>query len=211
MYSINDCPAGSEQRPQPTPSSGDEEGPVVVRSVPTPVPCNRLLDQARIIEIDVDRVVVINESTNRKEYLELGAEPANAPPVVAAVSSGGSASKGPTGEGIRKINNNSYEVAQSEIDATLANLNSIATQARIVPNFQDGKANGFKLFSIRPGSLYSKIGIQNGDVVTRINGYDLSSPDKALEIYNKLKDSKQVTVDVVRRGKPETLDYRIVP
>jgi general secretion pathway protein C len=212
MYSINECPVGSQQRPKPTPSEDDEKQPVVLRSDPPPIPCNRLLDQARIIEIDVTRVVVINESSNRKEYLELGAEPSGVAPAVAAVSAGDSGEpKGPTGDGIKKINNNSYEVAQNEIDATLANLNSIATQARIVPNFQDGKANGFKLFSIRPGSLYSKIGIQNGDVVTRINGYDLSSPDKALEIYNKLKDSKQVTVDVIRRGKPETIDYRIVP
>jgi general secretion pathway protein C len=79
-----------------------------------------------------------------------------------------------------------------------------------VPSFKDGKANGFKLFSIRPGSLYSKIGIQNGDVVQRINGYEMSSPDKALEIYTKLKDSKQVTVDLLRRGKPQTVDYSIV-
>jgi len=212
MYSINECSVDAVRKPRPSATDDADDGPVVVRSEQIPVPCNRLLDQARIIEIDVTRVVVINETSNRKEYLELGAEPTGTGPAVAMATSGDSGEpKGPTGEGIRKINNNSYEVAQSEIDSTLANLNSIATQARIVPNFQDGKANGFKLFSIRPGSLYSKIGIQNGDVVTRINGYDMSSPDKALEIYTKLKDSKQVTVDVIRRGKPETIDYRIVP
>jgi histidinol-phosphate aminotransferase len=33
-----------------------------------------------------------------------------------------------------------------------------------------GKPVGFKLFSIKPGSLYSKIGLQNGDVINRIRG-----------------------------------------
>ena len=44
-------------------------------------------------------------------------------------------------------------------------------QARIVPSFKDGVAQGFKLFSIRPDSIYSKIGIQNGDVIKRISFY----------------------------------------
>ena len=60
-------------------------------------------------------------------------------------------------------------------------------------------------------SLYSKIGLQNGDVVTRINGYEMSSPERGLEIYTKLKDAKQVNVDVKRRGKPMTLVYAITP
>ena len=78
-----------------------------------------------------------------------------------------------------------------------------------MPSFQNGKANGFKLFSIRPDSLYSKIGIQNGDIVQRINGYEMNSPDKALEIYSKLKDSQAITVDIVRRGKAQTMTYQI--
>ena len=41
-------------------------------------------------------------------------------------------------------------------------MNQIATQARIVPSFKNGVANGFKLFSIQPGSLYSAIGVENG-------------------------------------------------
>ena len=72
-----------------------------------------------------------------------------------------------------------------------------------------GKPVGFKLFSIKPGSLYSKIGLQNGDVINRINGFEMSSHEKGLEVYQKLKDSSSVTVDIKRRGKPMSLDYAI--
>jgi general secretion pathway protein C len=85
----------------------------------------------------------------------------------------------------------------------------VATQARIVPSFQNGKPNGFKLFSIRPGSLYSKIGIQNGDVIQKINGYEMNDPAKAFDIYSKLKDSSAITVDIVRRGRTQTMTYNI--
>ena len=91
----------------------------------------------------------------------------------------------------------------------LGNLSSVATKARIVPSFKNGKPNGFKLFSIKPGSIYAKIGLKNGDVIQKVNGYEMNSPDKALEIYQKLKNAQNVTVDVQRRGRSMTMNYSI--
>lgn len=218
IYSVNSCDPNQRAAPTAESDADDDEGgeaesaEVVVRSVERPAPCNRLLDTATITAIETTRVVFINEQTQQKEFIAFGAEPKAGRPVIASAKPRARhrGRGGPTGKGIHKVGANSYEIDQEEIDATLSNLNSIATQARIVPSFKDGQANGFKLFSIRPGSLYSKIGIKNGDVVQRINGYEISSPDKALEIYSKLKNSKQITVDINRRGKNQTLDYSIV-
>ena len=113
------------------------------------------------------------------------------------------------GQGITKVSNTEYTIPKVEIDNVLSNLNKIATQARIVPSFRNGKANGFKLFSIRPNSLYAKIGIQNGDIIQKINGYEIDSPDKALAIYSKLKDATNISVDLLRRGKKKSLSYNI--
>jgi general secretion pathway protein C len=110
---------------------------------------------------------------------------------------------------VTKVKSGEYEIARAEIDNVLSNMSKLATQARIVPSFKNGKANGFKLFSIRPNSLYAKIGIQNGDIVQQINGYEINSPDKALEIYSKLKDAQTITVDLLRRGKSRTMTYNI--
>ena len=88
----------------------------------------------------------------------------------------------------------------------MTNLNHLATQARIVPA---RKENGFKLFSIKPGSIYKKIGLKNGDIIKSINGIDLSSPDKALEAYQRLRSADKLSLDIVRRGKKESLDYTI--
>jgi general secretion pathway protein C len=85
---------------------------------------------------------------------------------------------------------------QSDIDR--ACLYDLAMQARIVPAFRDGVAIGFKLFAIRPGSLYADAGIQNGDVIESINGYDLTSPDKALEMYSLLTHGDRFDIEVER-------------
>jgi len=113
------------------------------------------------------------------------------------------------GDGIRKISETEYIISQDEINKAIDNINLLMTQARVVPSFKDGKSNGFRIYSIKPGSLYRKIGIKNGDILQKINENELSSPDKALELYTKLRTEKRVAINLLRRGQPVTLDYTI--
>jgi general secretion pathway protein C len=112
-------------------------------------------------------------------------------------------------QGVRKLTDTRYEIDKQVIEGALTNLNTLATQARLVPSFKNGVANGFKLFQIQPGSLYSSIGIENGDVITRINGYEVNSPDKALEVYQKLRESSHVSLELERGGQVIKKDYTI--
>ncbi|GEJ55592.1 type II secretion system protein GspC [Anaeromyxobacter diazotrophicus] len=112
-------------------------------------------------------------------------------------------------EGVKKLADNRYEVKKKFIDETLSNLNNVATQARIVPSFKNGVANGFKLFSIQPGSLYSAIGVENGDVIQRINGYEMNSPDKALEVYQKLRETPHISIEIERNGQVIRKEYNV--
>jgi general secretion pathway protein C len=127
------------------------------------------------------------------------------PPPFAGAPGAGSASL----DGIKPLGDNRYEVQRSVIDGTLSNLNSVATQARIVPSFKNGVANGFKVFSIQPGSFYTAIGVENGDVIQKINGYEINSPDKALEVYQKLRESRHITMDIERNGQVIRKEYNV--
>ncbi|HEY8205933.1 MAG TPA: type II secretion system protein GspC [Myxococcaceae bacterium] len=155
---------------------------------------------AQVLDIERSRVIVLNNG--RREFIngEAGSGEAVAytPPMPRPSDAPPSSSA--TGSGIKAVDDSHYEVPRAEIDKTLSNLNDVAMQARIVPAFKDGVAQGFKLFSIRPDSIYTKIGIQNGDVIRRINGYDLNSPEKALEIYSKLKEASRIDIEVERNG-----------
>ncbi len=168
---------------------------------------------ADVLEIERKRVIILNNG--RKEYIDdqpgTGADAvAVAPPITSSpVARAEPKPDNSLGNGIRALNENEYEVPRAEIDKTLSNLNDIAMQARIVPAFKDGVAHGFKLFSIRPDSIYSKIGIQNGDVIKRINGFDLNSPEKALEIYGKLKEASRVDIEIERNGASMRKTYSI--
>lgn len=177
-----------------------------------PAPCNKVGDVAVLKRIEPEKVFILNTGEGRIEYLALNEPPGDGSPPPVPVAKVEKEEKGDgkdIGEGIVKTGDNTYGVPRTAVEGALNNLSELATQARIVPAFESGKPVGFKLFSIKPGSLYSKIGLQNGDVINRINGYEMSSPEKGLEVYQKLKDSSNITVDIKRRGKAQTLDYTI--
>lgn len=79
-------------------------------------------------------------------------------------------------------------------------------QARFVPSFREGKAAGFKLFGIRPNSVYQHIGLANGDRIVRVNGTLLRSPDVVLEVFEQLRCAEAFSMEVVRDER--TIDYR---
>ena len=70
--------------------------------------------------------------------------------------------------------------------------------ARIVPKFVNGKSVGFAFYSIRPGSKLAQGGLKNGDVIVRINGLSMDSPEKALDVYKTLRLGTAADVEVLR-------------
>jgi len=111
--------------------------------------------------------------------------------------------------GVKKIDETTYEIDRSLVDKVLANPTAVARGARVVPSVKNGQPNGFKLYAIRPSSVYAKIGLMNGDTIHAVNGFELTSLDKGLEVYTKVKESTSLSVSVTRRGKPLNLSYSI--
>jgi general secretion pathway protein C len=111
--------------------------------------------------------------------------------------------------GIKKIDDSNYEIDKGLVEKVLLNPMAVAKGARVVPSMKNGKPDGFKLYAIRPSSVFAKLGLANGDTLQSINGFDLTSADKALEVYTKLREATSLEVEVTRRGKPATLKYSI--
>ena len=98
---------------------------------------------------------------------------------------------------------------RAAVDAAMSDLSALSRAARFVPSWVDGKANGFRVFSVAPTGLVAQLGLRHGDVVQRVNGHELDSPARALEMYEALKAAPALTVDVLRAGRPTTLEVRI--
>jgi len=131
------------------------------------------------------------------------------PPVTSSNDATPPADDGKPAKGVKKLSENKYEISREMLNEKLENLAELGREARVIPHYRDGKPQGFKLVGIRPGSLYSQIGLRSGDVIKGVNDEEISSPNKALELYEKLKNSPSVSVEIERRGRREQLDFSI--
>ena len=163
--------------------------------------------------------VVMQQSTNPCRLTMFGEEPTAAPrPQIAAAPTEdmpepptreGELSAAEMESGITKVSDTEFRVARSLLDKVLQNQAELMRTARVIPHEENGRVVGVKLYGIRRNSLLGRLGVQNGDMLRTINGYDMSSPDSALEAYARLQSANQLTLSVVRRGQPTTVNYNI--
>jgi general secretion pathway protein C len=109
----------------------------------------------------------------------------------------------------QKIGRATYMVDQARLQQAIANPGQMMTDARLKPNIVSGREEGFVLSEVKPGGVYQSLGLQDGDVLLRINEYDISNPERALQAFTALKGMERVQVDLIRSGSRMTMTYQI--
>lgn len=163
-----------------------------------------------------DRVWLMQGNSRCQMLVHGEKKVAAAPPAAAAPSAEG---KPPKGKGskipadmaakIHKISDTQFDIERSLVDQVLENQGELMKSARIVPEKEGDKVVGIRLFGVRPDSLLGTLGLENGDRLQSINGFEMSDPQKALEAYARLRSADKLSVTVNRRGKPTTIDFSI--
>jgi len=116
-------------------------------------------------------------------------------------------------EKIREVAENQYEIEEEAIRDALSNLNSIVTQARVIPNFEghgaDRKVSGFRIYRIQPKSIFQFLGLRNGDVIKSINGQEMDSVEKGLSLLQSLRDERRFNLVIERNRAPVEMSYEV--
>lgn len=99
-------------------------------------------------------------------------------------------------------------IRRADVENALKDVNSLLSQARIHPRFKDGQADGIVITGIRPGSIFRKMGLRNGDIVSGINNNAITTPDEVLAMYSDLKSGSSFSLQIRRRNQPRTLNLR---
>ena len=97
---------------------------------------------------------------------------------------------------------------RSELQDAMQDMGSMLSQAQIRPYFNAGVPDGFIVTSIRPGSLYQKMGIANGDIIQEVNRRAIRTADDLSGLLNILKASNDLSLVVKRGGNPTTMNYQ---
>jgi general secretion pathway protein C len=93
---------------------------------------------------------------------------------------------------------------RSHIERAVKNLNKLASQAKF-----RNHSDGLLITRIRRSSLFRKMGLRNGDIITDIDGRRINSVEDALNLYRNISSANRVTLGLKRRGRPRTIDYVI--
>ncbi len=113
--------------------------------------------------------------------------------------------------GIHPDGLNHYTIDRRAFEAALTYPQQFARAARIVPTLAHGQPRGFKLYAIKPSSIFAALGIQNGDTLVAINDLALTSAEKALTVYSTVKTTSNFHVTILRQGVELVLTYTITP
>ena len=98
-------------------------------------------------------------------------------------------------------------VDRSDIQKSFQDLNQLLTQVRVRPHFTAGKADGLAIARIKAGSIFSRLGLRNGDIIQGIDNEPIQNPDDIMALYEKLESKSTISLQIKRRGKEKTITY----
>jgi len=108
-----------------------------------------------------------------------------------------------------KVSENSWVIDQKAVAESLSDMSRVMTDARLTPKVAGGAIQGFVVTEIKERGVFDAIGLRNGDVLTKINGYAIDSPEKAVQVLSALRGQTNIELDIVREGSPRSLHYTI--
>jgi len=110
---------------------------------------------------------------------------------------------------VRSLGKGEYIIDQRAVKFAIDNPTQIMTDAKLIPNMVRDKQEGFILREVRKNGIYDSLGMQNGDILLRINNFNISNPENTLQALTALKGMDRVQLDIIRDGSRMTMNYQI--
>jgi len=85
------------------------------------------------------------------------------------------------------------------------NVAKLADVVRPTPYMVAGQMQGYRVYPGRDRKQFAALGLRPGDLIKDINGAALTDPQQAMQIFQSLGNSDQVSVTVMRNGQPQSL------
>jgi len=107
----------------------------------------------------------------------------------------------------RSSSSQNRRVNSASVNSLADGNTSLADVVKVSMVRESGKVVGYR---VRPGKkreLFDSLGLKSGDIVTAVNGTNLDSSAKAMEVYKSMRETTSATFDI-KRGE-ETFSLNI--
>jgi type II secretion system protein C len=111
---------------------------------------------------------------------------------------------------LKKLGPGKFTVSRAEVQQTMENPSQFFSQMRAMPHFVNGRTDGFSISQVQPGSVFQQLGLQDGDLLTSIQGQPVTNPMQAMGLIQAVKTASAIDLTVNRGGTPTSvhLDLR---
>ena len=96
---------------------------------------------------------------------------------------------------------------RSIMEKSLRNINDLIKDVRISPYFKDGRPNGIRFDGMSNSSVFRRLGLTGGDILTGVNGKKIQSVEDAMSLYQSIKSAPGMRVEIIRRGRSYDIEY----
>lgn len=158
---------------------------------------------AMLTKVERNKAIFRNLNNNRMEFIEMKTDAGKV-----SFSASKSSSTGKTD--VMQTAPDKFEIKRSDILKYTADMGAVLQQASMVPRRgASGEIECFKFLAIQPGSIYTQLGFQTGDCIKGVNGEKVDSAAKAMQLYNALKNSDKINLQMERDGRDRDFDYTV--
>jgi general secretion pathway protein C len=97
------------------------------------------------------------------------------------------------------------EMAEAYRQRLYANPQSLSDVVKIAAVRQDGQLRGYRVSAGKDRKQFENLGFQANDIVTGVNGVELTDPGKAMELYRIMRSAEEASFNVLRGDVEVTL------
>ena len=164
---------------------------------------------AKIDKIEKQRVILKNLNNGQCEYIQSTLKTKTSSKTNFSILNPQKGKKLITSQNFKGIKNagNTFNIKKSLRNEMLSNISEVLTQANAIQIKNPDGTLSFKMTEIVPGSIYSKLNIQEGDIITSINGKKFTNIGEVMTLFNQIAKIDEFQVTLNRNGSPQTLEY----
>ena len=109
---------------------------------------------------------------------------------------------------VRRLDDHTFEVDRALIKEMVTGAVKPGNM-RMQPITDKDGLKGLKLFGVKSSTIASKVGLQNGDLLTAINNVKITGAQALLDMYTRIDTTNVLELDGTRGDKPLAITLRL--
>lgn len=114
-----------------------------------------------------------------------------------------------SGEFVRKVDKDSWMLSADKLTDMVSNIDQYAGQVIAFQHRENGKPAGFLIRHLKQGNDFEKMGIENGDIIKKVNDLEVNDLSDVLKAVYQLGNDTTFHVEVERNSQTKMLNYNL--